>query len=543
MIGRLGMVLNVIVEKDGKWFVESEKGKNLGGPYDTKAEAEERLKEVEAFKHMDKKNQLQQIITNVKPITRIDNMEDKEWVVVPMIMLMEGVHNGSCGALYYPEEELEKTPQAWNHKPVVVYHPEGPTACDPDILTNRKIGVIMNTKYEDHKLKAEAWIDASRCKKIDNRVMEAIEKGEMMELSTGLFTDAEGPAGDWKGEEYDAVAKNYRPDHLALLPDLTGACSVADGAGFLRCNAEKTEERISENWVQTYFPILNAAGIDTEKLVRNELSHSDLWRLLYAELQKQDKNAWLEEVYDTFIIYNVVPDSGLYRRFYEKTGDSAVQLKGVAESVMRVVEYKVKPGINNEIRKDNKMSKEELIAKLIGNAESGWKNEDKEVLNSMNETQLEALCKKIPEPKVDNKEPEKKEPEVKVDNKEPEKKEPVVQTVVNNEPKKPMTEQEYIAAAPKNIQNVLSHGLKAYNAERDRLIETITKNPRNQFAKDWLVTKEIEELRGLASLATVNDEPTSDAPSMFDFRGQAEPAKNDENVPVLTAPTMNFESK
>jgi hypothetical protein len=35
----------------GGYKVFSEKGKNLGGPYKTKKEAEKRLKQVEYFKH------------------------------------------------------------------------------------------------------------------------------------------------------------------------------------------------------------------------------------------------------------------------------------------------------------------------------------------------------------------------------------------------------------------------------------------------------------------------------------------------------------
>lgn len=37
-------------EKDG-YYVKSEKGKNLGGPYKDRSEAERRLKQVEYFKH------------------------------------------------------------------------------------------------------------------------------------------------------------------------------------------------------------------------------------------------------------------------------------------------------------------------------------------------------------------------------------------------------------------------------------------------------------------------------------------------------------
>lgn len=40
----------VVKKKDG-YHVMSESGKNMGGPYKTKKEAEKRLREVEYFKH------------------------------------------------------------------------------------------------------------------------------------------------------------------------------------------------------------------------------------------------------------------------------------------------------------------------------------------------------------------------------------------------------------------------------------------------------------------------------------------------------------
>ena len=48
------IIQSKIVKKDNKYQVQSEKGKNLG-TYDTKSEAEERLKQVEMFKHMKSK--------------------------------------------------------------------------------------------------------------------------------------------------------------------------------------------------------------------------------------------------------------------------------------------------------------------------------------------------------------------------------------------------------------------------------------------------------------------------------------------------------
>ena len=60
-----------------------------------------------------------------------------------------------------------------------------------------------------------------------------------MELSTGLFTDNDETAGvSPKGRNYEAVARNHRPDHMAVLPDQVGACSINDGCGVL-VNEEK----------------------------------------------------------------------------------------------------------------------------------------------------------------------------------------------------------------------------------------------------------------------------------------------------------------
>lgn len=41
----------MIVKKKGGYYVLSEKGRNLGGPYKTRDEAKKRLRQVEYFKH------------------------------------------------------------------------------------------------------------------------------------------------------------------------------------------------------------------------------------------------------------------------------------------------------------------------------------------------------------------------------------------------------------------------------------------------------------------------------------------------------------
>ena len=44
----------MIIKNTKGYYVKSEKGRNLGGPYKTRVEAERRLRQVEFFKHMNK---------------------------------------------------------------------------------------------------------------------------------------------------------------------------------------------------------------------------------------------------------------------------------------------------------------------------------------------------------------------------------------------------------------------------------------------------------------------------------------------------------
>lgn len=43
--------MTIVKRKDGYYVLSETKGRNLGGPYKTRAEAVKRLKQVEYFKH------------------------------------------------------------------------------------------------------------------------------------------------------------------------------------------------------------------------------------------------------------------------------------------------------------------------------------------------------------------------------------------------------------------------------------------------------------------------------------------------------------
>jgi len=431
--------------------------------------------------------QLQHLVVNLgtEAVVRHETLEGRPHLVVPMVMITEGVHAGSNGPLFYPAEELESASRVWNHKPIVVYHPEingqGVSACDPTIMNSRKVGVVLNTAFDKttKKLRAEAWLDKSRMGTVDARIQGFIDANKMMEVSTGLFTENEGPPGEWNGEKYDAIAKRHQPDHLALLPDRVGACSIKDGAGLLRLNESST---------------VNGLSFDN---IRDQLR-----RILRESLPDYP---YILDVYATFVVYEqeVGEQYKLWKQGYTVAGN-LVSLTGTPEEVIRVTEYRTLSGafvgnaapnaVSAREKEAKHMDKKTLVDQLIANAASGWTEEDRTGLMEFAEPLLERLVKNS------TTNPPKADPP-------PASVAPLAKAA-DPIPAQNMTPEQYIdTQVPEAMRGMFRSGLIAHNARKAELIATITANKANRFAADALQTKELPELEAIAALAKVAPAP------------------------------------
>lgn len=185
---------------------------------------------------------MEKLIANLVGVTRKARLKGKDYLVASTTLLVPGVLNGSKGPLYYPLEEVQKHVDKWNGMPLVVYHPmlngEPVSARDPGILESQGIGQVFKARVENGKLVAESWFDIEATRKVDNRILESLEQGIPIELSTGLSAKADPKEGVFNDRNYSAVALDYEPDHLAILPDQKGACSLQDGCGVLNESKE-----------------------------------------------------------------------------------------------------------------------------------------------------------------------------------------------------------------------------------------------------------------------------------------------------------------
>jgi len=423
--------------------------------------------------------------------------EGQNHIVVPVVMMVEGVHSGSKGPLFHSIEELGAYPESWNGRPVTINHPQvdgvNTSANSPAILEAYAVGKIFNTHVDGTKLKAEVWINASRGARLSPEVMEAINQRQPLQVSTGAFTEEINQTGNWNEEEYIAIATNLRPDHLALLPGGVGACSLEDGCGINNNKKGGIMKRKEKGVSKELSFIVNIDDkehqIDMKELIAqnlsvfpitNELSYQERNGTIQRKLDQLDTNTrvhYLKELYEDFFVYEVVIRDGevadplLYKRSYTELEDNSIDFTGEPQKVRREVNF---IQVNTLIRTKGgkKMEKEikpcypDKVDALIANEATKFTADDKEWLLTHNEEQLEKLIPKEPEKKV-------------VDNKE---EKPTVETpIVNTEPK---TTEAYLKDMPKEVRDQFETGLRLNADKRASLIKVILTNSEEGVWKE-----------------------------------------------------------
>ena len=202
---------------------------------------------------------------------RETKLNGRSYVVAPVVMIKQGVLPGSNGKILYTNAAVNRRIERWNGMPLTLGHPEDDkggkvSARSPDVADKFQIGAVYNTAFAGEKLKAEAWFDVEATNATSPGLIAKVKKGDKVELSTGLFTNVAAKAGkDSSGKDYTHELRGYEPDHLAVLLDEKGACSLTDGCGVNTNSSSETET------LEDSTPLL---------LALNSLSHGDINRAL-----------------------------------------------------------------------------------------------------------------------------------------------------------------------------------------------------------------------------------------------------------------------
>lgn len=386
---------------------------------------------------------MEKLVANLSNQVKNKTLQGRDFLVAPVSMLLPGVFTGSAGPILYEEPDIKASVPAWNAKPITVGHPadsagEQVSGCTPESLDSQSIGMVLNTRYNS-KLRSEAWFDVERLGKVPGGdiIHAALLANQKLEVSTGLYVKPIPGAGTYRGKDYVAKATDYKPDHLAIILNGEGACSLKDGAGLLVNQGKPTKPPRPERDPRL---VGNAKSLlDQVEKVRAAVyaAHE-----VYVE-DGPSTYCYIEEIYSGSVVFEKRFDGvGQYfKQNYEIT-DGEVTLVGELMPVVKTVSYQV------QNKKQEKMERKDLIAK-IGDSHS-------EFVTNLSDDQFKAIEKAIV---------------------------PVTQPalVVN-------TLDKLLALADAGLANQVKDAMTAAETSRAELIDTIVTNSKSQFTKEELAS-------------------------------------------------------
>lgn len=460
---------------------------------------------------------------------RTEVLNGTKMLVVPVVMMVEGVHSGSHGPILHRATELGESCAAWDGIPVTIMHPEVNgqfiSAKSPGVSI---VGYVSNAYMDGTKLRAEVWLDEQKLIAISPLASAYISQGRPLDVSIGIYTEDDATQGEWNGESYNAVARNHIPDHLALLPGETGACSWNDGCG-IRANQyvrEKTKQmklitlKKKGTNEMTNDEILEEKTQSLLTLQTNRLSINDrlqgLGKLVDA-MDTRDTNGnltmyhVLEEAYDEYIVYKkVLPGtttpSEYYKQAYQVNAEDKILFVDSPVKVRKEVNFiqiNSEPQVKRTIFSNNKNEKQmaetpspcviKKVDELIANSLLQFTQADKEWLLTVHEVHLDRMTPKAPALT-------------------PITAEQVSEYLQAN----CKTTEEVVTLLPADLKEYVTTALSLQDSSRHKLIESIVTNAsKDTWTKEELSTMNLEMLSKIHKTIQANTKTSE----VFDFSG------------------------
>lgn len=448
--------------------------------------------------------------------TRVERLDDGvQYLVAPVVALVEGVHYGSGGPAFYPASEIQKFVEAWNNVPLTVGHPSvggQHVRVGDSVIEDFEVGRFLNVEYEGGKLKGEVWIDPDKAQKISPEILEIIRENGELEVSTGLFAEGDGQEGFWKDERFEETLFNFKPDHLALLPGGEGACNWEDGCG-VRSNRKKEggkmewNEQVKNNMKKDGYVVL-------------ELGHSKVRDQLQRILNDMDTATemfFIREVFNKHFIFEVAKqgeNSQLFKQSFSIDKKDKVKLSGDPVEVREMVDF-VENFNSEKFSKEgiSMLNEAKLVDEVIACEKLGFTEKDKDMLLNMNKADFllfvnsakklsECDCdgeKKVVEnSKKEEKKEEKKENMDKSKDEEVKKQEAA-------ESKVPSFDDVLASASPEQ-RELFNRGIRKAKEEKDSLVSILFSNEKNKFSKEALEKMSIDVLENMVSYIATPEE-------------------------------------
>jgi hypothetical protein len=479
----------------------------------------------------------------------VEEFHGKEYYVVPVVSLVEGVLQGmsSAGPELALADEFGKFPDAWNGRPAVMSHPvdgEGIpiSANSPSVLETYQIGFLFNSKMVDDRLEQEAWIDKSlAANATDNakEVFDALEKGEMIEVSTGYFAMIEPSTGVFANKKYSGIQREIVPDHLAFLPIGTfGACSNEDGCGAkLAANASPTMKytpmkdfRVDNTKAPCCSQCAETGGTCTHEHERPDMPNTNAaMDSKDANTKDKKKKKGDPKAYEEATIANTIAggvtlsdarDSvccalkdagyGTYTYVIAMTTDKVVyQMYDMFSGEYKTWQMSYSVASDGSVTLGDDAEEVRLMTSIVAVNESGSnptaETGEADMPNANSQpggtTSPAPAANTTPTPGVVTLKNDQGTLEITTN----EKGEQSFKLIPNaaNEAPKPQTPEQYIASAPAAFQEVLQSSLKLHSERKAQNIKALMDSGRCKFTKESLEAMSMDILDNMLELANV----------------------------------------
>jgi len=505
---------------------------------------------------------------------RQENYQQRPHLVAPVVLLTEGVHHSvNMGRILHTREELQRFPGAWNGRPVTVHHPTDSASASPATLEQVQIGTLFGVHYTDEngppRLVGEIWVDINKAAKQAPGLLDALQGGERVEVSTGVFHDRLPHNGVWNEEAYESIAEGYRPDHLALLPGARGACSWEDGCGTPRLNEEGGEVTKKNSQPETSQSEDQGEGQSATKdgllaklrkalgwsppepdenmsafktlmaemspaVINAEPEYSGLANAIQRSLDRMDREGklhFLEALYEDFYVYRVAtPDGEFYFKQTYSVTDNGFANTGDPVPVTKQVTW-LEPELGQQREGaqykegEETMDVKEMVDKIIANSNGLFGNEDREHLAQLCPDTLKgklAALEGADESAPDNNNDDN----------------PADEGADDEGGKKAaapaqMSEEEYLQSLPPRVAAALNKSLEEEKRRRAQLITHLENAPACNLSRDQLEALDETALYAMFTMAyPVNQDEPQLPPANYALRGGGG-GQRDDNVPVL----------
>ncbi len=464
-------------------------------------------------------------------------------ILVPVVMMVEGVHNGSNGPMLYTEAELTASASVWNGFPIVVNHPKdnnGNYISVKEIDETEIVGTISNSHMQGNQLKAELRIEVTNLERLSAETMENIRNNRSIDVSIGIVSANEMVNGVFNSISYKGIVHNMQPDHLALLVGEEGACSWDDGCGIrnkknnlLTKNKMKNEKKVK---LENTGVLLTLNGTSVKlfgdlELSNNELGYREIGRDIQDHLNSLDTSTtwyYLEELFNDNFVYKISNSQSNSSEFYRKsyqvnasdeleiTGDDATKVtKKVVttfETVTNASTKMVRTNLNkSQIKIVKEMAKIEKsssckVDAVIANTANQFTQDDREFLDGVGDAQLDKFIPVLVKTPIENTELVK---EAKVT-------EEQIQAVLNNV-KDP---EEFVDKfMPKGMRESVKNGIQLNNENRDKLVKGIIAN--SSFTEENLKSWSTTDLQKMHD-SVVEEEPSNYSAQVINRGGALE---------------------